>query len=247
LFSKPPAHCTIADDAGIAQTNFVIVFGGDGTLLGAARSVAPYGTPLLSVHLGHFGFVTEVAPEHLRGAVERAIQGQCPVQERLMLQATLQAETLYGLNDMVVASRAVRMAHIRTEIGEQLLTTYAADGVIVATPTGSTGYSLSAGGPLIHPTAPVLVVTPIAPHTLSARTLVIPDTETVRLTVENDNADIVLSVDGQLERPMHKGDSVVVQRAPFTARLLTADGMSFYQKIRSRWHFGERVLPHHSP
>lgn len=244
--------CTASDDQ-IAASDFVVVFGGDGTLLSAARLVAPFGTPILGIHLGHFGFLTAVAPEELFPAVEAALAGQCAVEERLMLRGEIRRvdadpatppETLLAMNDIVTASSAVRMVHVRTRIGEDTLATYAADGVIVSSPTGSTGYSLSAGGPLVHPAAPVLVITPIAPHTLNARALIVPDQETVYLTIEAQTRDAVLvSVDGQIDVPIHPGDTVAVGRAPYNVRLLSVGGPSFYHKIRSRWHYGERVSP----
>lgn len=229
------------------QCQFAVVFGGDGTLLSAARLAAPVGTPLLGVHLGRFGFLTETSIESVLPAVESALEGRCDVHERLMVQGTVErdgeaGETLYGMNDVVVASRAVRIVYIRTRIGNEDLATYAADGVIVASPTGSTGYSLSAGGPLIHPASPVLVVTPIAPHTLSARALVVPDTETVHLTVEGESREaVIVTVDGQIEVPLSAGDTVSVSRAPFSVKLLSAGGPGFYEKIRSRWHYAERL------
>ncbi|GAB4466294.1 MAG: NAD(+)/NADH kinase [Armatimonadaceae bacterium] len=248
--------CHAATDTEIAQTDFVVVFGGDGTLLAAARLVAPYETPILGIHLGQFGFITEVAPERLMTAVDAALSGACQIEERLMLQGEIERgsdppegtivpeEPLLAVNDIVVASGMVRMVHVQTRIGEHLLATYAADGVIVSSPTGSTGYSLSAGGPLVHPAAPVLLVTPVSPHTLNARALLVPDTETVHLTVEGKTRDSVLaSVDGQLDIPLHPGDTVHIRRAPFNARLLTVGGPNFYQKIRSRWHYGERTAP----
>jgi NAD+ kinase len=258
---KPTATVEVCDATQIIQSDFVVVFGGDGTLLAAARLAAPYQTPLLSVHLGHFGFVTEVAPESMLRSVEMVIEGQAQVQERLLLQGTLTRhksrpqETFLALNDIVVASRTVRLVHVRTEIGHNdeysMLATYAADGVIVASPTGSTGYSLSAGGPLVHPSSPVLIVTPVAPHTLSARSLVIPDTETVRLTIEGEDGETpketIVSADGQKEWSLEVGDSVLIRRADHVARLLSVGGPNFYQKIRSRWHFGERTLPRSAP
>lgn len=251
-----------ASDAEIARSDFVVVFGGDGTLLSAARLVAPYGTPLLGVHLGHFGFITEVAPEELLSAVDSALAGSCKIEERLLLMGTIhrggdspeggtsgngrtngKEEKLLAINDIVAASGAVRMVHVRTTIGDDLLATYAADGVIVSSPTGSTAYSLSAGGPLVHPSAPVLIVTPICPHTLNARTLIVPDTETVHLTIERQTRDVVVvSVDGQVDIPLHPGDTISISRAPYNLRLLSVGGPNFYQKIRSRWHFGERSL-----
>ena len=242
--------CCPADDTEIAvSSDFVVVFGGDGTLLAAARLLAPHGTPILGIHLGHFGFITEAAPEDLVSAVDTVLAGRGTTEERMMLRGiihslddSLPPEEILAMNDIVVASGAVRMVHIRAEIGGQTLATYAADGVIVASPTGSTGYSLSAGGPLVHPAAPVLLITPISPHTLSARALIVPETETVRLIVEGRTRDaVVASVDGQLDIPLATGDSIAVSRAPYTVRLLSVGGPNFYDKIRSRWHFGERA------
>lgn len=249
-----------SDDEIATTTDFVVVLGGDGTILSAARLLAPHGTPFLGVHLGRFGFVTEVAPGNLLQAVHQVLDGNARVEERLMLEGSVTraaassdesapCPTLLGMNDVVVASAATRMVHVRAGIGGEILATYAADGVIVASPTGSTGYSLSAGGPLVHPSAPVLLVTPICPHTLNARTLVIPDTETVHLTVEGDGGEahsgprdlVSATVDGQIEVPVRVGDTVHVCRSPHTVRLLSVGGPSFYEKIRSRWHYGERT------
>ena len=252
VLSRPPL---ISDDALLA-CDFLVVFGGDGTLLAAARLAGPHGTPLLGVHLGRFGFLTETSIESLLPAVEAALEGRAKVHERLMVQAVLSGgsgpelavrhgepeRTLFGMNDVVISSKAVRMVHVRARIGGEDLATYAADGVIISSPTGSTGYSLSAGGPLIHPDSPVLIVTPVAPHTLSARALVIPDTETVHLTVDGDDRDpVIVTLDGQIEAPLAPGDTVSVSRAPFTVKLLSVGGPGFYEKIRSRWHYAERL------
>ncbi|WP_394795793.1 NAD(+)/NADH kinase [Armatimonas sp.] len=236
-------------DDEIAKSDFVVVFGGDGTVLSAARLVAAHGTPLLAIHLGRFGFVTEAAPENLDAAVTAALQGHCEVHERMLLAGALYRgdnplpEThLLAMNDVVVASGAVRMVHVHTRVGEHAIATYAADGVIVSSPTGSTGYSLSAGGPLVHPDVRTLMITPIAPHTLSARTLLVPDTETIYLTIEAQTRDAVaVTADGQTGLSLSPGDTVAVSRAPYNVRLLVAGGPNFYQKIRSRWHYAERL------
>lgn len=247
-------RCVAAPTAGdvAADSDFVVVFGGDGTLLAACRAVAAYDKPILAVHLGHFGFLTQVSPENLHTAVDRALGGECRTEKRGMLQARIrradperaaECETYLGMNDVVLASGAVRLVYVQTRVGGELLATYAADGVIVASPTGSTGYSLSAGGPLVHPDAPVFVIAPICPHTLSARPLIIPDTETVELVMEPHRADTtgVVSIDGQIEVPVTPGDTVSVSRAPYTLRFLTAsDSPTFYEKIRGRWHYAER-------
>lgn len=237
------------DDDAIAQSDFIVVFGGDGTVLAAARLVAALGTPLLAIHLGRFGFVTEASPETLRSAVNAALEGRCEIHERMLLTGAIHRggdpnpeTTLLAVNDVVVASGAVRMVHVHTRVGDDAIATYAADGVIVSSPTGSTGYSLSAGGPLVHPDVRALMITPIAPHTLSARTLLIPDTETIYLTVEAQTRDAVaVTADGQTGHSLTPGDTVAIRRAPYNVRLMAAGGPNFYQKIRSRWHYAERL------
>ncbi len=256
LADQLESNCSPASDQEIAEeSDFVVVFGGDGTLLSAARLVAPWGTPILGVHLGRFGFITEAPPESLMTGVEMALEGRYKIEERTMLTGTVRranapdpdappddCDVIVGMNDVVVASNAVRMVHVETRIGEQTFATYAADGVIVASPTGSTGYSLSAGGPLVHPSAPVFIITPICPHTLNARTLIVPDTETVHLTIAGATRDTALvSVDGQIEVPLRAGDTVSVARAPYKAKLLSIGGPNFYQKVREKWGYGERV------
>lgn len=239
----------LADAEELARSDFVVILGGDGTLLAAARQLAPYGVALLGVHLGRFGFIAETTPDDLLPSVERALAGDYTLDERMLLCCAVRRsggaveEFGPGMNDVVVASGAVRMTQIRTEAGSDVVATYAADGVIVASPTGSTSYSLSAGGPLVHPAAPVLLITPISPHTLTARSLVVPDTETIHLTPEiTDQRDVVIAtVDGQLRIDLHPGDTVSVSRSPHRARLMRLDGPSFYHKLRARWHYGERL------
>lgn len=236
-------------DDEIAQSDFVVVFGGDGTVLSAARLVAPLQTPILAIHLGRFGFVTEASPDTLEAAVQAALEGTCEVHERMLLSSVVQRgggvppeAPVLAVNDIVVASGAVRMVHVHTCVGGEPLATYAADGVIVSSPTGSTGYSLSAGGPLVHPDVKALMITPIAPHTLSARTLLVPDSETISLTVEAETRDAVaVTADGQTGLPLSPGDTVYVSRAPYNVKMLAAGGPNFYQKIRSRWHYAERL------
>jgi NAD+ kinase len=251
LGDRVAAEFRCSDEAEIAGADFVVVFGGDGTLLSAARLLAPHGTPMLGVHLGTFGFIAETLPgDGLFPAVERVLDGDFRVDERLMLACTVrraadgrEEATPFGMNDVVVASGATRMVQVRTEVGGDVVATYAADGVIVASPTGSTGYSLSAGGPLVHPSAPVLLITPISPHTLNARTLIVPDTETVLLAPDSGDARdvVVATVDGQIKVPLAPGDTVCVRRAAHPARLISVGGPNFYHKLRARWRYGERL------
>ncbi len=248
LTTRGVAHVAQPTTEDLKGCDFLVVFGGDGTLLAAARNAATLGTPLLGVHLGRFGFLTETSIETLLPVVEAVLEGRCERHERPMVQGKVirangsEGPTLTGLNDVVVTGKAARMVYVKISIGPDELATYAADGVIVSTPTGSTGYSLSAGGPLVHPTTRVMIVTPIAPHTLSARALVVPETETVFLTIAGETRDaVIVTVDGQVEAPLETGDTVAVSRAPHTITFLSAGGPGFYEKIRTRWHYAERL------
>ena len=182
-----------SDDA-VAASDAVLVMGGDGTILATARLCAPRGTPMLPVHAGRFGFLTAVAPEDLPTALDALLAGQFTQEERLMLwcetrRAGLLQDSGLALNEVVVANGPLsRVLHLRTSIDGKYMTTYAADGIIVATPTGSTAYSLSAGGPLVHPSLQTLLVTPICPHTLTSRALLVPPEAEVTVRVERDTA-----------------------------------------------------------
>jgi len=231
----------------IAGADFIVVLGGDGTLLSAARLFAPFGTPLLGIHLGRFGFIAEAHPEGLQIAVDQALNGDYSIEERMTLECEIDRPagletTSLALNDVVLSGSAARMVHVHTRVGPDLLATYAADGIIVATPTGSTGYSLSAGGPLVHPTVPVIMITPICPHTLSARSVLVPDTETTHLSIvpHNPRDSYLVTIDGQNEYPLAPDSTVNIRRSPHNVRLLSVGGPNFYHKIRARWHYGER-------
>ncbi len=238
-------------DDEVADADAVLVLGGDGTILATSRLCAPKGTPMLPVHLGRFGFLTEVAPQELVLALDDLLDGRAAIDERMMLAGEAihagedgdQAAFL-ALNDVVVANGPLsRVLHLRLLVDGQYVTSYAADGVIVATPTGSTAYSLSAGGPLVHPSLQTLLVTPIAPHTLTARALLIPAQAEVTLIVERDPQDVVrVTVDGQLGFPLQPGDQIRVRRAPHMARLLTVGGASFYDKLQSKLRWGEGLV-----
>jgi NAD+ kinase len=238
-------------DKEIVDTDAVLVLGGDGTILASSRKCAPHGTPMLPVHLGRFGFLTEVAPELLTNALDDLLSGRYAVEERLMLScvATRESEgqkhaAVLSLNDVVVANGPLsRVLHLRMSIDGQWVTTYAADGVIIATPTGSTAYSVSAGGPLVHPSLCALLITPICPHTLTSRALVIPPDSEISVQVERDPQDIVrVTVDGQLGFPLHPGDELRVRRAAHPARILTVGGPNFYDKLQSKLRWGERTV-----
>lgn len=233
----------------VYEADMVVVLGGDGTILRAARMAGPKGTPILGVHLGKYGFITEIHPPDVKSALERVLEGDYRISERLMLSVDLirNKETVFSasaLNDVVVSKGPfARLLNLRTFVDERLIAVYAADGIIVSSPTGSTAYSLSAGGPVVNPNVKVMIITPICPHTLNARSLVVPDNETVQIVgeCELDGEDVMmLTVDGQVGCKMECRDKVDIRRAEFCARIVYWNNMSFYDKLQQRLKWGER-------
>lgn len=237
-----------ANEEIISSCDLLVVLGGDGTILRAARMVGPKQTPILGVHFGQYGFITEIHPPDVHTALERALVDDYVVSERLMLEVKLirggqQIASYTALNDAVVAKGPLaRLLRLQTCVNEKQIATYAADGIIVSTPTGSTAYSLSAGGPVVNPNVDVLIITPICPHTLNARSLVIPGSETVQVVAEcsTDDSSMMLTVDGQTGIELECSDKVDVSRAAFPARIVMWDPLSFYDKLQSRLRWGER-------
>ena len=241
--NQPPLAVT--PDAWEAM-DFIITLGGDGTILTAARLAAPYAIPILGVHMGRFGFIAETHPNTLFAHLEQVLNGQMRIQERMMVKGQVwrDGECLMeriGLNDALVKSRLAQMLQLKTSIGGAEFATYPADGVIVAVPTGSTAYSLSAGGPLVAPTVRAMIMTPICPHTLSARPLVVPDDEVIEIEVESQDEDAIFDVDGADPFPLRNGDKVVIRRAEYMTRLIVLDHATFYRKVRDRYLYGERL------
>ncbi len=235
-----------ADPKSWAEIEFIISLGGDGTILTAARSAVPAGIPILGVHMGRFGFIAETHPGDLYPHLEQILDGDIRLEERMMVRAevwrgTERVSSQIGLNDALVKSRASQMLQIRTRLARAEFATYPADGIIVATPTGSTAYSLSAGGPLVAPTVNAMVVTPICPHTLSARPMVVPADEVVEIELETECNDVVCVVDGVEPLTLEPGDRVIVRRAECVTRLIVLDHATFYRKVRDRYLYGERI------
>lgn len=228
------------------RSDALVVVGGDGTILRAARTGAVRGTPVLGVNVGGFGFLAEVGLDQLPEALERLVRGQYAVEERMMLAAEVLrgaavAERFLALNDMVVTkSGYARLMPIRTCVNGEHLATYLADGLIVSTPTGSTAYNLSAGGPILSPTVRALVITPICPHTLTARPVVVDADDVATVEVASDVAGVLLTVDGQVGCPLRGGDVVRVRRAEERARLVRLRRPSFYELLQRKFAWGER-------
>ncbi|HMM21279.1 MAG TPA: NAD(+)/NADH kinase [Selenomonadales bacterium] len=222
------------------QIQLAVTLGGDGTLINAAREVAPAGIPVCGVNMGQLGYLTEIELPDLAPAVDKLIRGEYSIEERLMLDAFILRgdEELFvssALNDVVVTKGGLsRLIRLKLFIDDELAANYPADGVIVATSTGSTGYSLSAGGPIINPKLKVIVLTPICPHSLQARSLLVSEKEEIKITMNATHDDIVLTVDGQTLQALQPDDIVIVRRATFRARFARFAGRSFAHALRTK-------------
>jgi NAD+ kinase len=235
-----------ADGAALLeQADLIVSLGGDGTLLSAARLAAPLGRPVLGINLGGFGFLAALPQAGLLDHLTRVMEGDLILQSRMMLQAEVQrggatVATFTALNDIVLARGAIsRLFRLTTSISGEPVSTFPADGMIVSTPTGSTGYALSAGGPVLDPELRAFIITPICAHTLSARTLVTPADHPITLSLPAGNAeDVHLTADGQEGMSLQAGDCVEITEAPFSARLITLPGETFYAKLRDKLGWG---------
>ena len=231
---------------GWDKVEFIITLGGDGTILTAARMASPCGVPILGVHMGRFGFIAETHPGDLFPHLEEILKGEFRVEERLMVRADIwrDGQTVHhsvGLNEALVKSGMSHLLELKTYLGGEEFATYPADGIIVATPTGSTAYSLSAGGPLMAPTMQAFVITPICPHTLSARPLLVPSDETIEIEIAMTGGEVIFAVDGVDPFTLQNGDRVVVHKADYVTRLIVLDHATFYRKVRDRYLYGERL------
>jgi len=240
-------HCLIKNvDRAPSDLACIVVLGGDGTFISAIRWVQDTMIPVLGVNLGAFGFLTEVSANRLFPIMERVIKGDYQTQERILLSAevlrddeTVACQTV--LNDVVINKEALaRIAHIHTYIDEAYLTTFKSDGLIVATPTGSTAYSLSAGGPIVHPCVKTIILTPICPFTLINRPLMLPDNVTIRINVEQRDSNIFLTFDGQVGLHITHEDAVIVKKAPHTIRMIRSPDQSYYELLKSKLSWSGR-------
>ncbi len=236
----------IRPDTLPAGTDLVIVAGGDGTLLSAARIAGPSGIPILGVNFGGLGFMTELQPEELYSALERVLKGEYTIEEREALRVRFRrgrkvlAEYAL-LNDAVVTKTALaRMLVIELRIDAELVATYTSDGLIIATPTGSTAYNLSAGGPILDPRMSAFVIAPICPHTMSYRPLVVPGSVRIEATLRSLTEEAYLTLDGQVGFPMKQLDAIVVDRHPRSVRLMRVARRGFFEILRRKLHWGGR-------
>jgi NAD+ kinase len=228
-----------------ALIDLALVLGGDGTLLAMADIIAQAGcdVPILGINFGSLGFLTEITRPELYTALEATVAGRVTHDERMMLRGTVGAESRVALNDIVFTRTALsRMIDLAVTVGEQFVTSVKADGLIVASPTGSTAYNLAAGGPIVHPAMDALVLTPIAPHTLTHRPIVIPAEREIRVTAgpANAGAEIFATFDGQHGFALTEGDEVTITRAPRPIRLVRSSTRNYFEVLREKLKWGER-------
>jgi len=231
------------------HVDLIVVLGGDGTLLSVADRIAQAGRdiPILGVNFGSLGFLTEATLPELYTSLEAALDGRARVEQRMMLRATTvrQGNALpdhLALNDVVITKTArARMTDLSVSVGDEFVTRVKADGLIVATPTGSTAYNLAAGGPIVHPTIDALVLTPIAPHMLTNRPIVIPSTSLVRVQPQmTDRDELYVTFDGQAGYELRAGDEIRIRCAERRVRLLRPSSRSYFDVLRQKLKWNER-------
>ena len=233
------------DEIANCCPDFLIVLGGDGTLLSAARAVAPRNIPILGVNLGSLGFLTEVPLPDLYPALRAVMADDCEVEVRSMLQAGLfrdgkQLAEAHALNDVVISKTTIaRLASFDIFINNVFVSSYRGDGLIVSTPTGSTAYSLAAGGPILMPAVEGIVITPICPHSLSHRPLVVRDSVEIEIKVKSATDEAFLSIDGQVGIPVAEGDRLVCRKSPYNTRLMRLQ-KSFFEVLRTKLKWGQK-------
>ena len=227
------------------QVDLLLVLGGDGTLLSMARLVGDLGVPILGVNLGGLGFLTALTKEELFPALEAFLAGGLVIEERVMLAAQVwrQGERLSeyaALNDVVITKSAMsRIINLAVSVDGQFATAYRADGLIISTPTGSTAYCLSAGGPIVFPTMPAIVLTPICSHTLTNRPIVLPADQRIEVSLQSDQ-DVMLTLDGQVGFALKEADVVAISQATARIRLLRFPQKHFFSVLRTKLKWGER-------
>jgi NAD+ kinase len=227
------------------DVNWVVVLGGDGTLLAAARRVGRFGAPILGVNLGGLGFLTGIPLNRLYPVIEMMVQGQLTVECRLMLETQVLREgrsmcRFRVLNDVVINKGTLaRIIDLNATINKEFLTTYRADGLIIATPTGSTAYNLSAGGPVLYPTMEAIILTPICPFTLTNRPIIIPDTHKIEISMGKESEEAVLvTFDGQVGFDLRYGDNVLICKSEEKIRLLRPPDHSYFSLLRTKLMWG---------
>lgn len=227
------------------QSETVLVLGGDGTLLSAARLLAGTQIPIIGVNLGNLGFLTEVQSTELLDVLSRTIQGDFSIEDRIMLQVRIfrnrqeMAQT-HVLNDIVINNGSIaRLIELDIYMNAQFVTSLKGDGVIFSSPTGSTAYSLSAGGPILYPGMDGIIITPICPHTLTHRPIVIPGAATLEILIKKGDESVTATLDGQVGYPLKVGDMIEITRSPHITRLVVNSERNYFEVLRDKLKWGD--------
>jgi len=222
--------------------DILISLGGDGTILRMARLVSGLTTPILGINLGKLGFLAEVSLEELDECLTEIMNNDYLVEDRMMLQARIGKLKInvLALNDIVLhQTGSSRMFSVKTFVNNEYLSNFIGDGIIIATPTGSTAYALSNGGPIVTPTNHLILISPICPHTLTARTVVVPEESTITLKVETATGKIHLAADGQQQAFVQSPVEIIIERSPLTTKLIKRKNKSYYDVLRRKLHWGQ--------
>lgn len=229
-----------------SMVNMVIVLGGDGTLISVARLIGDLKVPIFGVNLGSLGFLTEITTAEMMQVLENVLRGDFTVSSRMMLDTCVKRKgkevaRYTVLNDVVLNKGALaRIVDMEASVDDVYLTTFKADGLIVSTPTGSTAYNLAAGGPIIHPELNCLVMSPICPHMLTNRPIIVSEDAHIKIELKFEDEDVVLTADGQVGMPLEHGDVVIVRKAKSRTYLIDSPSKDYFQVLRTKLRWGER-------
>lgn len=243
LAPSSPNVSAVPPEVFASECDLVVAMGGDGTMLSAARIIGARETPLLGVNLGSLGFLAEVSVDDLYPRMEKALDGSARIEKRMVLEAKVRdgdsVDIYHALNDVVIdRGGSPRIIRIRVDVNGRFLNTFHSDGLIVATPTGSTAYSLSASGPIVVPVHECMILNPICSHSLSARPTVVPADSTAVLQLESARAEALLSIDGQMHTAVDKSSSIEIRRAAHSVHLVTFEDHDFFDLLRRKLHWG---------
>jgi|LSQX01.2.fsa_nt_gb NAD+ kinase len=231
----------VPEEEIFSQTELIMVLGGDGTLLSVARKAAPYNIPILGINMGHLGFLTELDENNLDQSIEKVINREYSIDNRMMINARLYRNNIpvdefIALNDIGITRGSFsRIINFKVYIDKKFVDFFPADGIIVSTPTGSTAYSLSAGGPVVDPNMNIILLTPICPHTLHSRSIIVPDHKSVEVHIQDVyQHDAMITVDGQQGYELLPGDIIKAERSSFVTHLVRLSDVSFYDLLRRK-------------
>jgi len=226
-----------------SEVDILVSMGGDGTFLASARTVGKQGTPLLGINLGSLGFLTQFPQKHLEKALDAIVAGEYQIEERMLLKAHIagkkELDNPYALNDVVVDHGPIaRLIDINLIVNKEDIVTYKADGLVIATPTGSTAYSLAVGGPIMHPKMEAIIAAPISSFSLNTRPMVFSATDVLELKIRSEHGVAGLTLDGQVMAPLMDTDKVIITKTDFRLKAVTFPQYSFYKLLRNKLHWG---------